>query len=247
MTTSAQAPAAPVKYKRSFKNYLLDARFQLKWTARIIIVALAISALMGVFLLQTSHKVTQQSQQVIASGDKQLAEADANAKLVMMQMMDDYKDDPDLAKKFKDENEKKTAALRKQREDLQATALATKQQQSTMMITVVGGLLLLVLLIGILGIYFTHKVVGPIFMMKSLLRQVGDGKLNFYRKPRKGDELQDFFEVFMQMVAELKRRQAEEVKTLESAMEEAKASGATEASLAKIVVLRDRMAAELAK
>lgn len=247
MTTSAQAPAAPVKYKRSFKNYLLDAKFQLKWTFRIIFVALAISALMGFFLYRTSQQVTAQSQEVIAQGDKQLAEADANAKLVLIQMTDDYKDDPELAKKFTDEAKKKSDGLKKQREDLQTQAVAIKSQQSSMVFSLVGGLLLMVILIGLLGIYFTHKVVGPIFMMKSLLRQVGDGKLNFYRKPRKGDELQDFFEVFMQMVAELKRRQAEEVKTLEAAMADAKASGASDASLEKISTLRDAMAAELAK
>ena len=36
-------------------------------------------------------------------------------------------------------------------------------------------------------------------------------------------ELIDFFEVFMEMVAQLKRRQAEEVKILDDAMVEAKA------------------------
>ena len=202
---------------------------------------------MGFFLVQTSRRLTEQSQQVIAQGNKQLAEADANAKLVLMQMMDDYKDDPELAKTFRAKAEEKQAALKKQREDLQASADATKQQQTTMIASVVGALLLLVIAIGLLGIFFTHKVVGPIFMMKSLLRQVGEGKLNFYRKPRKGDELQDFFEVFMQMVAQLKSRQAEEVKTLEVAMAEAKASGATEESLARIAQLRDAMQAELAK
>ena len=63
----------------------------------------------------------------------------------------------------------------------------------------------MVILIGLLGIYFTHKVVGPIYKMKLLLRQVGDGKLTFRGGLRKGDELQDFFEVFASMVEQLKR------------------------------------------
>ena len=71
---------------------------------------------------------------------------------------------------------------------------ATISQQTTMLTSLVAGLALLVVLIGVLGIYFTHKVVGPIYKMKMLLRQVGDGKLNFYGKLRKGDELQDFFD-----------------------------------------------------
>ena len=71
MTTSAQpAPAAkPVKYKRSLKNYLLDPRFQLKWTGMIIGVAFVISAIMGVLLYRTTNEVTAQSHKVIAEGE----------------------------------------------------------------------------------------------------------------------------------------------------------------------------------
>jgi geranylgeranyl reductase len=55
------------------------------------------------------------------------------------------------------------------------------------------------------GIVFTHKVAGPIFKMKRLLRQVGAGKLVLRERLRKGDELQHFFEVFEEMVAELRK------------------------------------------
>ena len=61
MTTSAQTAQAPPKYKRSIKNYLLDARFQLKWTGFIIMVALAVSAIILITLtwsLQTAIHFT---------------------------------------------------------------------------------------------------------------------------------------------------------------------------------------------
>ena len=106
---------------------------------------------------------------------------------------------------------------------------------------------LLVVLIALLGIYFTHKVVGPIYKMKMLLRQVGDGKLNFQGKLRKGDELQDFFEVFAAMVEKLKARQTSEVEELEAAMKEAQATGASDAAIAKIAKVRDEMRAALEK
>jgi hypothetical protein len=81
--------------------------------------------------------------------------------------------------------------------------------------------------------------------MKMLLRQVGDGKLNFYGKLRKGDELQDFFEVFAAMVEKLKDRQRREVSELESAMDAARASGASDEAIDKIRVVRDEMKAAL--
>jgi nitrogen fixation/metabolism regulation signal transduction histidine kinase len=111
----------------------------------------------------------------------------------------------------------------------------------------IGGLSFLVVLIGLVGIFITHKVVGPIYKMKLLLRQVGDGKLNFHGKPRKGDELQDLFEVFSATVDKLKARQAAEVEELTEAMAEAKASGASESALKKIEHVRDEMKAALEK
>jgi nitrogen fixation/metabolism regulation signal transduction histidine kinase len=247
MTTSATPAAPPVKYKRSFKNYLLDAKFQLKWTGRIIFVALGISALMGVFLFQTSKKVTEQTEVVIAEGQKALEQNRVNSELLQMKLLAEAADSPELMTSYQAKAKKEQADLQKQKDDLQTQAAATKAQQAQMGITIVAALLLLVVLIGLLGIFFTHKVVGPIHMMKILLRQVGDGKLNFNRKPRKGDELQEFFEVFQSMVNQLKARQAEEVRILDAAMEEARASGASEAAIEKIKKVRDQMHGELAK
>ena len=247
MTTSAQAPAAPPKYKRSIKNYMLDAKFQLKWTGRILVVALGISALMGVFLYQTSHEVTEQSQKVIAQGDALISESQKNSDLVKMQIQQQYSDSPELAKTFSQSADDLDKQLQAKHGALESQAAQTRRQQRTMLGSLVAGLTLLVILIGLLGIYFTHKVVGPIYKMKLLLKQVGDGKLNFQGKLRKGDELQDFFEVFEAMVEKLKARQAEEVAELEAAMTEAKATGASEAAIAKIGKVRDQMRAALGK
>ncbi len=247
MTTSAQPAAAAPKYKRSFKNYLLDAKFQLKWTFRIIFVALVISAVMGVFLVQTSQKVTEQSQKVIKQGDALISESQKNSDLVKMQIKDQYADSPELAKTFDQEANNLQKDLERKHKALEEQAAQTQAQQTTMMISLVAGLTLMVVLIGLLGIYFTHKVVGPIYKMKLLLQQVGNGKLNFQGKLRKGDELQDFFEVFAAMVEKLKARQAEEVATLEAAMQEAKATGASDGAIEKIARVRDEMKAALEK
>jgi nitrogen fixation/metabolism regulation signal transduction histidine kinase len=248
MTTSAQsAPATPPKYKRSIRNYLLDAKFQLKWTGRILFVALGISAIMGVFLYQTSREVTQQSQRVIEQGEALITESQKNSDLVKMQIKDQYADSPELAATFNKSADELDKQLQLKHAALESQAAKTRGQQTTMMLSLVAGLSLLVILIGLLGIYFTHKVVGPIYKMKLLLGQVGDGKLNFQGRLRKGDELQDFFEVFQKMVDKLKTRQAEEVAELEAAMAEAKATGASDAAIAKIGKVRDEMAAALEK
>jgi methyl-accepting chemotaxis protein len=251
MTTSAQpapAPATPVKrvkYKRSLKNYMLDPRFQLKWTGMIIGVAFVISAIMGVFLFRTTSEVTAQSQKVIAQGEGLIKESQKNSELVKMQIKDQYGDAPELGESFAKGAKELDDQIEAKHKQLLAQQQATITQQNTMLTSLVAGLALLVVLIGILGIYFTHKVVGPIYKMKMLLRQVGDGKLNFYGKLRKGDELQDFFEVFAQMVEKLKDRQRREVTELEAAMDSAKASGASDDAISKIQHVRDEMKAAL--
>jgi len=248
MTTSAQpASAAPPKYKRSVRNYLLDAKFQLKWVARILFVAIGISGLMGVFLYRTSREVTLQSEKVIAQGNALINESQKNSDLVKMQIKDQYADSPELAATFNKSADDLDKQLQAKHAALEAQAAETRAQQRTMLLSLVAGLSLLVVLIGLLGIYFTHKVVGPIYKMKLLLKQVGEGKLNFQGRLRKGDELQDFFEVFALMVEKLKARQAGEVAELEAAIEEAKASGASDAAVAKIAHVRDEMRAALGK
>ncbi len=249
MTTSATpATAGPrPKYKRSIKNYMLDPRFQLKWTGYLLAVAVVVSGLLGAFLYRTSNEVTEQSSQVIAQGTKLLDESRKNSDLVKMQIKDQYADSPELLGTFNKSADDLDKQLEERHRQLEAQAARTRQQQQTMLMSLVGGLTFLVVLIGLVGIYITHKVVGPIYKMKMLLRQVGDGKLNFYGKLRKGDELQDFFEVFQAMVDKLKARQASEVQELTEAIEEAKKSGASDDAITKIAHVRDEMAAALEK
>lgn len=244
MTTSVR-PAAAAPYKRSVKNYLLDANFQLKWSARIVFVAVAISAIMGVFLYRTSREVTEQSQQVIAQGTALISESRKNSELVLMQIKRDYADAPELGASFSKETEDIDQKLQERHAALELSAAQTAKQQTTMMVALIAGLTLLVVLIGLLGIYFTHKVVGPIYKMKMLLRQVGEGKLNFQSRLRKGDELQDFFEAFAGMVEQLKARQAAELAELEAALDLAKGGGASDAAVARITKIRDEMRASL--
>jgi nitrogen fixation/metabolism regulation signal transduction histidine kinase len=99
--------------------------------------------------------------------------------------------------------------------DQQASLL---RHQADLIWSLVGGLALMVFAIGILGIYFTHKVVGPIYKMKRLLKKVGEGNLHVDARLRKGDELQDFFQAFQDMVAALRQFERNQLTELETAL-----------------------------
>jgi methyl-accepting chemotaxis protein len=250
MTTSAptageqQQQNQTGRYKRSVRNYLIDSRFQLKYTGILVGVALVITGVLGFFLWRTSRDVVETSNAVVSTGNKLTEESKKVSEISKMQITNFVGDDPaakDLMKTFTEES----SAYDKKIED-QQKALADQQKQllarqNTMLYALIGGLALMVALIGMLGIYFTHKVAGPIFKMKRLLRQVGEGKLTIEGRLRKGDELHDFFETFETMVKKLRERQSREVEELEKAIEIAKKSGASAESVAKVSTVRDEM------
>jgi nitrogen fixation/metabolism regulation signal transduction histidine kinase len=224
-----------VKYKRSVRNYLIDSRFQLKYTSFILIAAVAIAGVLGVFLWRTSGEVVAESQKVVEQSKKV-------SDVVKMSIKDDpvYGDNPALAQEF-------TKASQEQDNQIQAQQDALVRQQRTMLVTLVGALAVMVFMIGVLGIYFTHKVAGPIYKMKLLLNQVADGRLNVNAKLRKGDELQDFFDVFAGMVENLRARKAAEVGLLDTALEDARGKGAHDDVLAAFSRVRDDLRRSLDK
>jgi len=211
------------------KNYLIDSRFQLKYTSFIVGVSIAICAIMGLFLYNTSGAVVAESQKVVDESKKV-------SEIVQMSIKDDpvYSETPELAGAVASASTANDQKIEQQQQQL-------IQRQKTMLASLVGGLTLMVVLIGMLGIYFTHKVAGPIYKMKLLLKQVGDGKLTFRGGLRKGDELQDFFEAFSGMVEQLKSRQANEIALLEGAIAKAQAAGASDDMMKNVVTVRDEM------
>jgi hypothetical protein len=209
MTTSAStSPENTGTYKRSVRNYLLDSRFQLKYAGFLIVVAVLISGVMGAVLYQSTRAVVSESSALVEESKKV-------SEVSRMNIKDLAGDSPDLLTEFN----KEASAHDKLIADQQASLLA---QQSRMIWSLGGGLALMVVLIGLLGIYFTHKVAGPVYKMKRLLRHVGRGHLHVEARLRKGDELKSFFDAFTHMVSglrELEQRQLGEVDAALAALE----------------------------
>jgi nitrogen fixation/metabolism regulation signal transduction histidine kinase len=245
--SDAQSPAASGRQQRSARNYLLDRNFQLKYTALLVGIALALSVALGLILWRTSSKVIEQSQRAVEQGRETVKQGQETidrgkqvlvqsrrvSQVVAMNIAKEYKDDPELAKTFNESAAKDEAKLKEEQDrlerdaaflaarasDLEAQAKAVATQQNALLIGLVAGLGLLVICVGLAGIVFTHKVAGPIFKMKRLLRQVGEGKLVVREKLRKGDELQHFFEAFENMVNDLRGRQMAEISKVDKILD----------------------------
>ena len=112
-------------------------------------------------------------------------------------------------------------------------------------LSVVAGVLLLAIALGITGIMVTHRLVGPAYRLKVLLRDVRDGHLKVQGRLRKHDELQDIFEAFQEMIVSLRAAQEREIALLEAAIDRAKTAGLPSEAIADLESVRDRMRAAL--
>jgi methyl-accepting chemotaxis protein len=203
MTTITSLPPHPVGYKRRLRNYLLDSRFQLKYAGLLVAVAVAIAAMMGVVLYHSTRAVVE--------GSSALVEESRKVSDVSRMNVKDLASDADLQAAFSRESDAHDRVIADQQR-------ALLERQRAMIVSLVGGLALMVLAIGMFGIYFTHKVVGPVFKMKRLLRKVGEGNLRVDEQLRRRDELQDFFDAFTRMVGQLRDIEAGRLRDVEDAL-----------------------------
>jgi methyl-accepting chemotaxis protein len=227
MTPAATSPQSQQGgYKRSARNYLLDSRFQLKYSGFLVLVAIVISGVMGAVLYETTLAVVGESSALVEESKKV-------SEVSRMNIRDLASDSPELLTEFNREADAHDKALSEQ----QARLI---HGQQLMIESLVGGLALMVVLIGLLGIYFTHKVAGPIYKMKRLLKQVGDGHLHVDARLRRGDELTDFFDTFTQMVQGLRQMECKQLEDVEAAIKalEGGSQGDAAAALGRV---RDAM------
>jgi nitrogen fixation/metabolism regulation signal transduction histidine kinase len=126
--------------------------------------------------------------------------------------------------------------------DLEAYARA---EDHKVLLGVLGGIALLALALGVTGIVVTHRLVGPAFRLKQLIRHVSDGHLHVQGKLRKHDELQDVFEAFQQMVTNLRAARELELSELDAAISRARAAGASDETIAALRSVRERIQSSL--
>lgn len=245
MTSPPPGASKPGPPKRLIKNYLLDPRFQLKYTSYIVATAVVLMLGLGVVITRTSNSAATQATAAADQAERAMRESQTSSRIIRMNELAGAADNPDLVQTI---NTELLASDRQAALNLENVRHERRQINRTRKVTLwtlIGTGVLLVFLLGATGIVITHKVVGPIFKMKRLLRMVGTGKLDIREKLRKGDELEDLFTVFLAMVDSLKNAQQAEMDKLELAIQDAEAAGATSA-VEKLRALRVEMLGALA-
>jgi methyl-accepting chemotaxis protein len=227
-------------YKRSARNYLLDSHFQLKYSGFLVAVALVISGVLGVVVWSTTTAMVGESQKVVEESNKVFEESKKVSEVSRMNIKNFAPDSPELLAEFTKEADEHDQALAAQQKAIADQQTMLIHRQAVLIESVVGGLALMVVLIGLLGIYFTHKVAGPVYKMKRLLGQVGQGNLRVDARLRKGDELRDFFEAFQKMVANLRTLEKQQLDYVDKAID-AIERGAKDDAKTSLGKVRDAM------
>ncbi len=225
MSEAVQVPAPPAAVpnaKRRLRNYLLDARFQLKLTGYIIAIALAVSFTIGIFLWTTSRKLLREAEVAVearsraAETSKELSNATLSNELLARF------DDPAFEQQLKEKSAAIDAQYEQEHQALLAQRAELVRRQRLVWLTLVGCLVAFVVFIALASIVATHRIVGPLFRIRRLVNQVRGGKLTLPAYAlREGDELKEIFEDLTQMVQAIRTWEAEDLRAVGKAIDAA--------------------------
>jgi methyl-accepting chemotaxis protein len=189
---------------RKLRNYLLEPKFQLKYTGMVVSVTLVVAAVLG----YQAYKYS--------TGQTELLNIEKMEAATMSGAVADARFIADL-EGYAREADRKVA------------------------LAIMGGIGVLALALGLTGIVVTHRLVGPAYRLRQLLRQVSAGSLQPAGSLRKHDELQEVFVAFQEMVKNLRGAREQDLAALDEALERAKAAGASDTALEPLTSVRERL------
>ena len=213
--TPAQNPGGAKD--RKLRNLLLDARFQLKFAAYFVVASLVVAGLLGVFLVRTTSSLVSQ---ISASVEARKKAADTSRELGNCTVNNELAanmDNPELVASLADTSKAIDSAFEAEQRAAQEASVEVQRHQQQTLYVLLGILAAFIFLVALLAIVITHRIVGPLFRIKRMAREVGDG---IVRPPtyglRPGDELQDVFAVFSEMVTQLRARTESDLAALKA-------------------------------
>jgi methyl-accepting chemotaxis protein len=110
-------------------------------------------------------------------------------------------------------------ALHQARETLGPEAQATLQgTETTVLVLTAFMALVMALVLSLIGLLVSHRVAGPMRVLRGQLRHLAEGGFPRWRPLRSHDELRDVFAEFHATVDALRRRDHEELAALESVL-----------------------------
>lgn len=223
------------------QSYLLDPRFQLKWTSYLVVVVLVVMTALGALIAKIAGRASDTAQVAVAQAERAFEESRTNNVLARRTVQLAAPDNATLAtimdeslQEVDAQSAKNLADVRKRQEDI-------ARDRRNVQLLLGGAGLALLLSLTLMGIFITHRIVGPVHKMKRLLRRVSTGRLVVDERLRRGDELEDLFETFLQMTYSLRAMQNARIATLDATMRKAEQAGSSKEVLEGMRALRAQM------
>jgi nitrogen fixation/metabolism regulation signal transduction histidine kinase len=226
---------------RSAKHYLLDPRFQLKWTAYLVVVVLAVMASLGVLIGRMANRTSDTAQIAVTQAEKAHKESEINNQLARSAVEAADPENATLAGVMNEQLEEVDKKQAHNLEEVRRLQVDITRDRRNLQLLLGGAGVALVILLSLMGIVITHRIVGPVHKMKRLLRKVSTGRLVVSERLRKGDELEELFETFLQMTYSLRALQNARLATLDATLRQAEATNASADVLDGLRALRAQM------
>lgn len=175
-------------YKRSWRNLLLNSRYQLRFTLFMVALCAVLMAALGWKVMgeaKNTTKVAKINIQTITDSTAPVLEITGTEEELTRFM---------------------TAQEARKRD-------VARDERNIFIALIVTGVLLSCGLF-VYGIKMTHKVAGPLFKVTTYFDKVKNGKFDKVYNLRKGDQLQNFYEHFKEAHGALRKRQELDVERL---------------------------------
>ncbi len=169
------------------KHYLIDRSIQVTIASKILVIPFILltcfSLILLFFVYQNSVFITQ-----ISGNQEHLIEM--------------FMSTPALMDK---DNQVVVAGEKTFRENL-GILQSIKNNNLILLYCAIGITIFQAVLLFIYGVFLTHKIAGPIYVMRQYCKEIQQGKVPKFRPLRKGDLLIDFYNDFIQAVTTLQSR-----------------------------------------
>jgi nitrogen fixation/metabolism regulation signal transduction histidine kinase len=218
MESKPQAPGGG-RPQRKLRNYLLDERFQLKFAAYFVVLTLIVAGILAVFLVITTDSLFAEMNGAV---DARSRAAETSRELGTCSLNNELTrnlDNPDFALSLAARSAAIDDAFEAEKQAVLAQKADLVSKQKRTLALLLAALLGFVVLVALGSIMLTHRIVGPLFRIKRMAREVASGVI---RPPtyglRPGDELVDVFDIFKAMVTFLRGQAEADQRALDQAL-----------------------------
>lgn len=200
-------------YKRSWRNLLLNSRYQLRFTLFMVALCALLMSGLGWWVMREARNTTKVGKTGIdLATDMRL---------------------PVLEVTGTEEEVRRFKTLQEQRKRDVADG-----ERTILLVLIATGVLLSAGLF-VYGLKMTHKVAGPLYKITTYFDKVKDGRFEKVHPLRRGDQLVEFYEHFREAHEALRHRQEADVQRLREVVASAESAGLARKSPGVAAALED--------